>query len=177
MLALGDEQFTTLPDFLRAHFTAVEMLMYEQDEKKNEVINRRFLKSLAIMVILIQDHLPQFAPKVMAHFSAALERKSLRKDALRAWLIFVQVISKHSNEYLSRIAGQIVVTMLPYHKIAIRENLNSTEFAEGYGDATKKFGTTTNSATTDANLAAAVIDELVLKAILPKPILLPTSLA
>ena len=170
-LALGDEQFTTLPDFLRAHFTAVEMLMYEQDEKKNEVINRRFLKSLAIMVILIQYHLPQFAPKVMAHFSAALERKSLRKDALRAWLIFVQVISKHSNEYLSRIAGQIVVTMLPYLQNCDKENLNSTEFAEGYGDATKKFGTTTNSATTDANLAAAVIDELVLKAILPKPIL------
>ena len=83
----------------------------------------------------------------------------------------MQVISKHSNEYLSRIAGQIVVTMLPYSQNCDKENLNSTEFAEGYGDATKKFGSTNNSATTDANLAAAVIDELVLKAILPKPIL------
>ena len=170
-LALGDEQFTTLPDFLRAHFTAVEMLMYEPDEKRNEVIHRRFLKSLAIMVILIQDHLPQFAPKVMAHFSAALERKSLRKDALRAWLIFVQVIAKHSNEYLSRIAGQIVVTMLPYLQNSDQENQNSTEFDEGNGDASKKISSTANSATTDANLAAAVLDELVLKAILPKPIL------
>jgi len=170
-LALGDEQFTTLPDFLRAHFTAVEMLMYEPDEKRNEVIHRRFLKSLAIMVILIQDHLPQFAPKVMAHFSAALERKSLRKDALRAWLIFVQVIAKHSNEYLSRIAGQIVVTMLPYLQSSDQEKQSSSEFDEGHGDSSKKFASSAHSATTDANLAAAVIDELVLKAILPKPIL------
>ena len=79
------------------------------------------------ITILIQDHLPQFAPKVMAHFSAALERKSLRKDALRAWLIFVQVIAKHSNEYLSRIAGQIVVTMLPYLQNSDQENQNSAD--------------------------------------------------
>jgi serine/threonine-protein kinase ATR len=168
-LALGDAHFTTLPDFLRAHFTAVEMLMYESDEKRNVVTHRRFLKSLTIMVILIQDHLPQFAPKVMAHFSAALERTGLRRDALRAWFIFVQVIAKHSSEYLSRIAGQIVVTLLPYLQNNDQQVEDNSDIDEIYGgDVTKNISVI---AATEANLAVAVIDELVLKAVLPKPIL------
>ena len=105
----------TVPDFLRPHFTWLVM-GDANDRRGDAAAQRRFLRSLTIMVYLIGPHLPQFAPKVMAHLASALERPSsrLRRDALAAWLLVVKQLAEHAPDHLRRVAGRVVVAMLPH---------------------------------------------------------------
>ena len=93
----------TVPDFLRPHFTWLVM-GDANDRRGDAAAQRRFLRSLTIMVYLIGPHLPQFAPKVMAHLASALERPSsrLRRDALAAWLLVVKQLAEHAPDHLDR---------------------------------------------------------------------------
>ena len=75
-LADGTDKPPSVPDFLRPHFTWLVMGDHN-DRSGDAAAQRRFLRSLTIMVHLIGPHLPQFAPKVMAHLTSALERPSL----------------------------------------------------------------------------------------------------
>jgi len=53
----------SVPDFMRPHFTWLVM-GDANDRGGDTAAQRRFLRSLTIMVHLIGPHLPQFAPKV-----------------------------------------------------------------------------------------------------------------
>ena len=68
------------------------------------------------MAHLIGPHLLQFAPKVMAHLTGALERPSGARAARRAaaWLAVVKQLAKHAPEHLRRVVGRVVVAMLPH---------------------------------------------------------------
>ena len=133
------------------------------------------------MVHLIGPHLPQFAPKVMAHLTGALERPSARarRDALAAWLAVVKQLAKHAPEHLRRVAGRVVVAMLPH--------LPESKFAGSASDGHEETRAASKSvlpkplgladddpaapaaAAANAAAAAAVIDELVLRS--GKPIM------
>ena len=69
----------------RPHFTW--LVMGDANDRGHAAAQRRFLRSLTIMVYLIGPHPPQFAPKVMAHLaSVGATPPRLRRDALAAWL-------------------------------------------------------------------------------------------
>ena len=111
----SDASPPSVPDFLRPHFTWLVM-GDANDRSGDAAAQRRFLRSLTIMVHLIGPHLPQFAPKVMAHLASALERPStlLRQDALAAWSLVVKQLAMHAPDHLRRVAGRVVVAMLPH---------------------------------------------------------------
>lgn len=137
-------------DFFRPHFTRMEMVLY--DKHGDTLSHKRYIRSLTIMVSIIGKHLPQFAPKVMAHLAHALNNPELRKTALQSWKILVQVLSERP-EHLQRAAGQIVVAMLPYLDADMAQkddDRNSDKVSQA-------------RALEDASQAAAVIDELVLR--------------
>ena len=98
-------------DFFRPHFTRMEMVLF--DKSGDTLSHKRYIRSLTIMVWIIGKHLPQFAPKVMAHLAHALNNPELRRTALQSWKILVQVLSERPA-HLQRAADQIVVAMLPY---------------------------------------------------------------
>ena len=158
----------TVPDFLRPHFTWLVM-GDANDRRGDAAAQRRFLRSLTIMVYLIGPHLPQFAPKVMAHLASALERPSsrLRRDALAAWLLVVKQLAEHAPDHLRRVAGRVVVAMLPHLPDDgggggggggnARDADRRASFGGGGGDDD-------DDADVDNTAAAAeVIDELVLR--------------
>ena len=132
-------------DFFRPHFTRMEMQLY--DKNGDTLSHKRYIRSLTIMVWMIGKHLPQFAPKVMAHLAHALNDPELRRTALESWRILVQVLSEEPR-HLQRAAGQIVVAMLPYLDPNAQKGDNPVA---------------DRMANDDANRAAAVIDELVLR--------------
>ena len=136
-------------DFFRPHFTRMEMVLY--DKNGDALSHKRYIRSLTIMIWIIGKHLPQFAPKVMAHLAHALNNPDLRKTALQSWRILVQVLSDRP-EHLQRAAGQIVVAMLPYL------DANAQKDEERVADKNAQL-----RAVEDASQAAAVIDELVLR--------------
>lgn len=137
-------------DFFRPHFTRMEMVLY--DKNGDMLSHKRYIRSLTIMVSIIGKHLPQFAPKVMAHLAHALNNQELRRTALQSWRILVQVLSERP-EHLQRAAGQIVVAMLPYLDADMAHKDD-----DGTSDKVAQA-----RALEDASQAAAVIDELVLR--------------
>ena len=136
-------------DFFRPHFTRMEMVLF--DKSGDTLSHKRYIRSLTIMVWIIGKHLPQFAPKVMAHLAHALNNPELRRTALQSWKILVQVLSERPA-HLQRAADQIVVAMLPYL------DANAQKDDEHGSDKIAQA-----RALEDANQAAAVIDELVLR--------------
>ena len=159
-IADGAGETPSVPDFIRPHFTWLVMGDHN-DRSGDAAAQRRFLRSLTIMVHLIGPHLPQFAPKVMAHLASALERPSLsvRHTALRAWLLLVKQLAGHAPDHLRRVSGRVVVAMLPHLPDS---NSNSSKSAgeqvgasNGDGDDEWIFD--------KASAAAEVIDELILK--------------
>lgn len=136
-------------DFFRPHFTRMEMQLY--DKNGDTLSHTRYIRSLTIMVWMIGKHLPQFAPKVMAHLAHALNDPELRRTALESWRILVQVLSQRP-QHLQRAAGQIVVAMLPYLD-------PNTQKDDKHGSDK----VSNSRAIEDASRAAAVIDELVLR--------------
>jgi hypothetical protein len=122
----------SVPDFLRPHFTWLVM-GDANDRSGDAAAQSRFLRSLTIMVHLIGPHLPQFAPKVMAHLASALERPSprLRHDALAAWLLVVKQLAGHAPDHLRRVAGRVVVAMLPHLPDGSGNGTNSTNGSNG----------------------------------------------
>ena len=180
-------------DFLRPHFTWLVM-GDASDRSGDSAAARRFLRSLTIMVHLIGPHLPQFAPKVMAHLTGALERPSARArgDALAAWLVVVKQLAKHAPDHLRAVAGRVVVAMLPHlpESASSASSSFSREGAtasDGFPDGSSarretafffatafSFGEDDDpaapaAAAANAAAAAAVIDELVLRS--GKPIM------
>ena len=157
----------TVPDFLRPHFTWLVM-GDANDRSGDAAAQRRFLRSLTIMVYLIGPHLPQFAPKVMAHLASALERPSsrLRRDALAAWLLVVKQLAEHAPDHLRRVAGRVVVAMLPH----LPDGGGGGGGGGNARDADRRasFGGSGGDDDDDADVdntaaAAEVIDELVLR--------------
>ena len=180
----GNDVSTSLAvhDFLRPHFTWLVM-GDASDRSGDAAARRRFLRSLTIMVHLIGPHLPQFAPKVMAHLTSALERNSarLRKDALAAWLVVVKQLAKHAPDHLRRVAGRVVVAMLPHLPDGSSGGVGGSSsgvisgvglVGKGVSRNGKKTSTpldsdddpsTVPNASVNAAAAAEVIDELVLR--------------
>ena len=166
-------------DFLRPHFTWLVM-GDASDRSGDSAARSRFTRSLTIMVHLIGPHLPQFAPKVMAHLTGALERPSARarRDALAAWLAVVKQLAKHAPEHLRRVAGRVVVAMLPHlpeSKFAGSADGHEETRAASKSVLPKPLGLADDdpaapaAAAANAAAAAAVIDELVLRS--GKPIM------
>ena len=161
-LADGTDKPPSVPDFLRPHFTWLVMGDHN-DRSGDAAAQRRFLRSLTIMVHLIGPHLPQFAPKVMAHLTSALERPSLlvRNTALAAWLLLVKQLAGHAPDHLRRVAGRVVVAMLPHLPDSVnaggneRGSRRGSDVGAGVGDD--------ESGVDNASAAAEVIDELVLR--------------
>ena len=146
-LADASQSYVSVSAFFRPHFTRMEMVLYDKNGDKLSHI--RYIRSLTIMVWIIGEYLPQFAPKVMAHLAHALKDPEIRGTALESWKILVQVLS---DQHLRRAAGQIVVAMLPYLDASSQklDEVGSDKHAPA-------------RALQDANLAASVIDELVLR--------------
>jgi serine/threonine-protein kinase ATR len=154
----------SVPDFLRPHFTW--LVMGDADDRGGDAAaRRRFLRSLTIMVHLIGPHLPQFAPKVMAHLASALEKPSatLRREALMAWLLLVKQLAKYAPGHLRRVAGRIVVAMLPH----LPDESGVVPAPKANGDRRGSFGGDADDESAaeadNAALAADVIEELVLR--------------
>ena len=171
----SDASPPSVPDFLRPHFTWLVM-GDANDRSGDAAAQRRFLRSLTIMVHLIGPHLPQFAPKVMAHLASALERPStlLRQDALAAWSLVVKQLAMHAPDHLRRVAGRVVVAMLPHLPDGASggggATATATASASGGASAGRRgsLGGGDDGATAtgvdNAQAAAEVIDELVLRA-------------
>ena len=176
-----DSHSPEVHDFLRPHFTWLVM-GDASDRSGDAAARRRFLRSLTIMVHLIGPHLPQFAPKVMAHLTSALERPSarLRKDALAAWLVVVKQLAKHAPVHLRAVAGRVVVAMLPHLPDGSADNLvgrPGSGFDKPRGASVSAMQhalrevllnddddpANPNAALDNAAAAAEVIDELVLR--------------
>ena len=155
----------TVPDFLRPHFTWLVM-GDANDRRGDAAAQRRFLRSLTIMVYLIGPQLPQFAPKVMAHLASALERPSsrLRRDALAAWLSS-SVLANTRRTISRRVAGRVVVAMVPHLRRRRRRRRRRRERERrSTGVSAEVGGDDDDDADVDNTAAAAaVIDELVLR--------------
>jgi serine/threonine-protein kinase ATR len=161
----------SVPDFIRPHFTWLVM-GDATDRSGNVAVQRRFLRSLTVMVHLIGPHLPQFALKVMAHLASALERPSLRlrRDALAAWLLVVKQLAGHAPDHLRRVAGRIVVAMLPHlpdgNSGSGDGDVSGTNGGDGNRDGDGGDGSggggSEDSGVDNTAAAAEVIDELVL---------------
>eukprot|EP00854_Cymbomonas_tetramitiformis_P001078 gene1078-1627_t len=75
---------------------------------------RRALHSLAVLVELIGNRLPQYVPQVMALLTNGLEYPDALPVALAIWRRFVRALGAHAPQRLRQVAHQIVVVLLPH---------------------------------------------------------------